>query len=314
MAKTTSTTKAKTKTTKRKPTVKAATKTTMASAKVKKSAAITAKPVVAKHDTKVTIRIVESRFAFLRRVQVRLGLLFTALAVAAGLLMNNESAQVLMGHLAKDELASRAGTVLAPAAHVLYEVEFRWLLVATLAVAAVLALLRGTRYFAREQAGMKRRVQTLRWVDFAITNVLMFEIVALLNGLQDAAGLKLAMVFVALAAYFAWMFERENAATGKPARATYRAAQVAVAVPVLALVLTMLATYVYGMERSPWYAYAAAAVVATGLLATIRAQWNAYKLRNGSHDYPAVDRTYTVINSLTKVSLAVVLIIGLYAQ
>lgn len=228
--------------------------------------------------------------------------------------MNTASAQVLLGHLAKDELASRAGTVLAPAATALYEVEFRWLLVALLVAAAVIAVLRGTRYKALEDAGIKNRVQPLRWIEFAVTGALAFEIVALLNGLQDAVALKLGMLSIVLAALLAWLFERENAATGKPTKSIYVASALAVTFPVLALLVTMYGTNVYGMERSPWYAYAAAAVVSAGLLLTVRSVRNAFKVRNGAHDYASVDRNYTRISVATKVALAVVLIVGLYAN
>jgi hypothetical protein len=317
MAKTTTTTKAKTKTTKKKPTVKAAAKTTKSSAT--KAKRTTAKAAVKSTKTvksaksnaakKVVRKTSNSKFAFLRRGQVLLGGLFAALAVAAGFFMTNDSAQVFVGHLAKDELASRAGTVLAPAAHVLYEVEFRWLVVALLVVSAVIAILRGTRYKVIEDAGIKYRVQPLRWIDFAITGALAFEIAALLNGLQDAVALKASMVSIGLAALFAWVYERENAATGKPARVSYIASVIAVLVPVFALLATMVATNVYGVVRSPWYAYAAAAVVSISLLWTVRKQLTA-----SASNYFFTDRSYNRVSVLTKVTLAVILIAGLYSK
>lgn len=317
MAKSTTTTKAKTKTTKKKAPAKAAAKTTKKTttkkaAKPTAKAKVTTKPVAAKASAtaKPTSSAATSLF---KRPQVLLAGLYAVLAVLSGLLMNTASAQVLLGHLAKDDLASRTGTVLAPAATVLYEIEFRWLLVVLFGVAAVIALLRGTKYYARELAGVKAKVQPLRWVEFAITGALAFEVAALLNGLQDFAALKLAMGSIIIAALLAWVFERENAATGKPARATYVASAVAVALPVIALLITMYATYVYGMERSAWYAYAAAAVVAVSLLWTIRLQQSSLR-KAGAQGYYFIDRRYNQISALTKVLLAVILIVGLYAK
>lgn len=321
MAKSTTTTKAKTNTTKKKTAVKSATKTTKATtSKSKKPVAkAAAKTTSSAKTTKATksataSKAASTRLSLFKRPQILIAGLYAALAVAAGLLMNTASAQVLLGHLAKDELASRAGTVLAPAATSLYEVEFRWLLVALLVAAAVIAVLRGTRYKALEDAGIKARVQPLRWVEFAVTGAIAFEIAALLNGLQDAMALKLSMLSIVLAALLAWLFERENAATGKPTKSIYVASALAAALPVVALLVTMYGTYVYGMERSPWYAYAAAAVVSLGLLVTVRSVRNAFKTHNGAHDYVFVDRNYNRISVVTKVALAVVLIVGLYAN
>lgn len=321
MATTTTKSKAKTKTTKKKPAVKAAAKTTAKStkttaAKTKKSSAKTAKPVklsTKPSAAKVSGSSLSGRFSFVRRGHAMIAGLYVLLAVAAGFLVNQASAQVLLGHLAKDELASRSGTVLAPAAQVLYEIEFRWLLVVLLGVAAVIALLRATRYQAAEAAGLKTGVQPLRWVEFGVTGALAFEIVALLNGLQDAVALKLAMVSVLVAALLAWVIERENAASGKASRAVYAASVAAVVFPVLALLVTMYGTFVYGMERSAWYAYAAAAVVSLALLVTIRLVWR--NAKNGRHsDNARVDRNYNRLAVAGKVLLVGILIVGLYAK
>lgn len=325
---TSTTTKAKTKTSKKKPAAKSAAKVssvkskkTPSKAKVASKAKVTkiSKPVKTvkmsskRSDAKVTTSSRSAQFGVFKRGQVLLAGLYALIAVAAGFLMTTASAQVFLGHLAKDELASRAGTVLAPAAHVLYEVEFRWLLVALMVVSAVIAILRATKYRASEEAGLKTGVQPLRWVEFAVTGVIAFEIVALLNGLQDVAALKLAMASIVVAAVFAWNFERENAVTGKPSRTSYLAAAGLVAIPVLALLVTMYGTYVYGIERSPWYAYAAAAIVSLGLLTTVRSVWNNFK-SGRSIDQTRVNRNFNRLAVGSKVALALVLIVGFYAK
>lgn len=313
MAKSTTTTKAKTKTTKKKAPAKAAAKSTKStSTRAKKPSTKATKPAASKPQAaKATPAVSSSLF---KRPQAVFAGLYVLLAVAAGFLMNTASAQVFLGHLAKDELASRSGTVLAPAATAVYEVEFRWLLVVLLGVSAVVALLRATRFSKQEESGIKNRVQPLRWVEFAIAGALAFEVAALLNGLQDLVALKLSMLSIALAALFAWLFEREHAATGKPARSLYIASALAVVLPVAALVVTMVGTYSYGLERSPWYAYAAAAVVSVGLLVTVRSVWNDFKKRAKPYNYAFIDRNYNRISVVTKVALAAVLIVGLYAK
>ena len=333
MATTTTKSKAKTKTAK-KPSVKSASaKTTKVSTKAKTAAkkapvkaratkataaAKAKKPTTSKTIAKPAARAEAKKPAVTKTAATwHSGFVFAAVvmvvqAVVAALYMKLDSAQVFLGHLTKNELASTNGTVLAPAAHPLYEVEFRWLLVVLLGVSAIFAVLRGTRYFKRELAGIQAQVQPLRWLDFAITGAIMFEIVALLNGLQDAVALKLGMISIAASAYFAWRYERENAVTGKPAKATRVASYLTAGLPVLALLVTMYGTYMYGIVRSPWYAYAAAAVFVLGLVATPR---SLNKLRTiGKHDYVTFDKTLNVQNLLVKIAFAVILIVGLYSK
>lgn len=318
MAKTTTTTKAKTKTTKKKPTTKAASKNTKAKATVKPKSTKTTKKVT-KAPAKTTKSVIKAATAsktastgvsaVLQRPQVILGGLYAVLAVLAGFFMTNTSVQVLLGHLTKDELASRAGTVLAPAAHPVYEVEFRWMVVSFLALAAVLAVLRGTRYYVAESAGVKNKVQPLRWIDYALTGSVAFSIAAVMNGLQDLVALKISAIAIVVAAYLGWVYERENAANGKPAKSVYVASAVLTVVPVAYLVVTMLATNLYGMVRSPWYAYAAAGVAVLYLLLTARVQWLA---RKNAYDFDYTDRSLNRIAVFSKLAFVSVLIVGLY--
>lgn len=318
MAKTTTTTKAKTKTTKstKKP-APAAAKTTKSTVTAKKTAAkkapvkVTSTKVVTpikKTAPAKAVKTAKTGTPILNRAQVLLGVVFAGLAALAGFFMNNESVQVLFSHLTKDELASRAGTVLAPAAHVLYEVEYRWLVVAMLAVLAVIAVLRGTKYFAREESVVEAKVAPLRWIDYAVTSAFAFTIAGLLNGVQDGVALKFGVVSLLVAALLGWAFERETAVDGKAAKVIYGASLVMTAVPVLMLAATMYATWLYGMVRSPWYAYAAAAVFALSVLLTTRMQWRNKQAVN----YGLLDRGYNRLAVFSKVAFAVVLIVGLY--
>lgn len=328
MAKTTSKTQAKTKTTNKKPAAKSTAKATKAAKTTKATTSkATKKPAVKKAvaTTKSTIKPAETVkptakaavsgvTPLLNRLQVQLGIVFAVLAGVAAYFMNTTSVQVLLGHLTKDELASTAGTVLAPAAHVLYEVEFRWLVVGFLVLAAVIAVLRGTKYLAKEEAAVTNKVNSLRWIDYALTTSVAFSIVALLNGVQDLIALKLSAIAILISAYLAWVFERENAATGKPTRSIYAVSALLAVVPVVFLVITMISTYIFGTDgasvavRSPWYAYAAAAVVSVALLATTRIQWNGFKKQ---YDFAFVNRNLSRVLLASKLLLVVILIVGL---
>ncbi len=312
MATTTTKSKAKTKTTK-KPAVKtaraktASTKTTKTTPKAPVKATAAKVKAPAKVDTKTSkvVRSYNKPFALL-------ALAFAALAGLAGFFMKSDTVQVFLGHLTKNELLSTSGTVLVAAARPICEPEVRWLLVGFLVVSAVLVLVRATRWQTREQAGVRAGVQVTRWVDFAVTGALMFSIVALLNGVQDLVALKLGAFSVILMAYFAWMYERENAATGKPARASLIGAQITGLVSLLVLAVTLYGTFVYGMVRSPWYAYAALAVFVVWVVTVARTLKRMPAA--GKHDYLAIDKSYNTLATLAKAVFAVVLIVGLYAK
>ncbi len=319
MATTTTKSKAKAKTTKKpaakaasakttKTTKKAAVKTTAKAKTTKKTVAAPARKAAVKAPVKSpVVTTTGSNGSF-----VGIGLMFALLAGLAGYFMKLDSVQVFLGHLTKNELASSAGTVIVAAAHPLVEIDFRWILVTLLGVSAVFAVLRGTKWQAREIAGTKAGVQPTRWIDFAVTGALAFELVALLNGLQDFAALKFGALSIVLLAYLAWVYERENAATGKPSRAILVGAQLAALVPVLALAVTLYGTFVYGLVRSPWYAYAALAAFVVWLLTVVLNL--ARTPRVSKQAYLSVDKTYNIQAVIFKVVLAVVLIVGLFAK
>lgn len=310
--------KAKTKTTKKvtKKSSASSTSKKATASKVKQSKASSAKAngkstsvdksSLATSPTKPVVKVEGSK-SF-----ISTAVIFVVLASLASYFMKATTVQIFLGHLTKNELASTAGTVLVAAARPLCEIQIKWMLVGLLIVSAILVVLRSTVWERREQQGIKFGVQPLRWVDFAITGALMFQIVALVNGLQDLVALKLGAFSIALVAYFAWMYERENAATGKPARASLIGAKVTALIPVLMLGVTMLGTIVYGIVRSPWYAYVAVAVFVAWLGFVL------IKLNRttsiGKHDYLASDRAYNTVSILAKVILALVLIAGLYVK
>jgi hypothetical protein len=341
MARTTSNSKAKTKTAKRSAAAKATARTTKSTKKPvaskatkstrgnKSAAAKAAKPAVPVAATKearaakteATKEVKETRVkrvkreltaATLRRWHGISVLVFAVLAVAAGSIMKPDTYQVTLGHLAPDALLSTTTTVFAPAYHVLYELELRWWLVAILALSAMFSLVRMTRLAATEARGRDIRVLPWRWVDWAITGALIVEVIALVNGAHDVVTLKLFAVLTAASVAFAWLAEREAAGVGRVVKATAWASGLTILVVLLGLAAYTAATPVYGMVRAPWYAYALTGGV---VLVTLLAGWNLVKsLRaNGRWaDYLYAERNYVMLNLLAKAGFAIALIVGLY--
>lgn len=309
MATTSNKSKAKTKTAKKK-TVK---KTTVTKSTATKPAVKATKKVVKPSKTEAQIKATKPTVTVDNtKPFIPAAIVLLALAGFAAYFMKATTVQVFLGHLTKNELASTASTVLVAAAQPLCEVGIKWTLVGLLVISAVLVVLRATVWSAKENSGIKNGVQPMRWVDFGLTAAVAFQVTALVGGIQDFVALKLGAFVVVLLAYFAWQYERENAATGKPAKASLWGAKLSGLVVSLMLVATLAGTVVYGHVRSPWYAYALAAVFVAWLGATL------YKLARttkiGKHDYPSFDKSYDTISLIAKVVFAVVLIVGLYVK
>ncbi len=248
MATRTTTTKAKPKT------KKVSAKRTAANAK----SAVVTKEVKSTKVAKVTKqpRVKASLATVLRRIYALSAGLFLVLAAVAGTMMKPDSYQVTLGHLGKDELASKTNTVFAHADHGLFDVEIRWVLVGLLIASAIVPLLYLTRYAGRHKRGVKEGILPLRWLDGAITGAVMVEVVALLSGVRDLSVLIVVGALIVIAAVLNWLSERQVSIVSRPSKIAYTTSVVSVVLAGLLLASYAVSTWVYGMVRSPWYVYA----------------------------------------------------------
>jgi uncharacterized membrane protein YuzA (DUF378 family) len=325
MAKNTSTSKAKTKTSK-KPAAAVRATAKNSTNKIVKEVKST-KPVESSKPTasKVTItkarrglrvkvpRVSLGRASAVTGVQLRKFNLLSAvtlavLAAVAGAFMKLDSYTVSVGHVTKDALRSAQNTVFAPAQSAVFDVRIVWLVAGILALASVIAVLRATKLRAYERRSLDAKVMPWRWLDLGLTGALMLELVALLSGMQVMQSLKMLGILVGVAAVLAWFAERAHAARVS-SKAQFVAAAVVGVVPFLIVAGYLFWTEVFGMVRLPWYVYAAYAVLLVGYGLIAR---NTMRLLKGKIDnYLTAERSYARLGLLTKVAFAVVLIVGL---
>lgn len=302
MATTKKTSKAKIKTTK-----KTATKVTSAAKTTKKSTTakvVKAPVIVKKAATKISISTL-----LLNRLNLVSAALALIGAAAAGLLMNSTSYQLFTSLLARDELASKAHTVFAPAIHAVYDIELRWAVVAILLLSGVVPLLAATRGRKQYELSLGKKVMAWRWIDAAIVGALMVEVAALISGVQDIMTLKLVGALTVLAGILAWVAEKQHAETGKSAKAVYILCGVAAVAPWVLIAAYAIGTPVYGMVRSPWYVYALYGSVLASLLGYgINLMSH---LKSTQNNYEATERNYLQLNIFARVAFALILIIGL---
>lgn len=294
-------------------------KTNTQKAKTTKSAKVT-KPVPTK-TAKVTKKTVAAKVSRgssaaanilqLRRLLKISVFVYAALAALAVSMMQSATYEMTIGYLTKDTLLSRTTTVFAPAVRVLYDIEIRWALVVVLALSLILPILYLTRWENRYQTALKGRVLAWRWVDLAVTSALMLEIVALISGVQDVMTLKMIAGLAVVTCALGYIAERQNENATKPVLTTYVVSLFTGALPWLVIAVSLVATPLYGLVRSPWYTYAlyAAGLISFGLLAYN--QFNQHRRLRNWANYIVVERNYLTISLVSKIAFAAILIAGL---
>jgi hypothetical protein len=298
MARTTTSTKAKTKT-KKPATRAAATRKTTTVKDAPKRAVVTAQK---QRDV----------IGQLRKLHFANFLAAVVLAVAAVLLMQPKTFQLLVGHFGRDALSSQTHTVFAPAFESVYDVEVRWVFVTILGITALFSVLLLTRVAKQYRLGLENRLSKWRWIEAAITSALMIELVAVLSGVADLPTLKVLGGVMVVTAALGWIAERENAGNaGRPVRGAFLTSILSGLLPWLLIGWYAVASTVYGAVRYPWYVYALYAAVLIGWILMTVNQWFGYKLRKAWSDYRVVERNAVALSILTKVAFAVILIVGL---
>jgi len=290
-----------------KPATKTAAKATASSStrarSTKASRAATTKKTSAKK-TKLTDNQMLRRLNWLSLCVHLLG------ALIAALLMSSYVQQVFAGFVARDELASVNDTVFVPAIHHLYDVQLMWLVVAVLLLGAIMPLVQ-LRQRGRYEQRIKQRANPLRWADKAIVSGAMLSVVAALSGVQDFMTLKVIGGLIVVTAMLGWLSERQNAdPKAKPDYSAFGISLVSGALPWLIILGYAFATPLWGMIRYPWYVYALHAVVFIGSAAYAINGYNYVRRFRNWVNYAVVERNYLIIDVATRLSFAIVLIVG----
>ncbi len=322
MATSNKSTKAKTKTTKtvakgKKPAAKKSlavkpksTKAAAASPKprsVKKSVA--AKLVTKKPANKPKAKLTDNQL--LRRLNWLSALVHLAGAVLVGVFMGPYVQQMFVGLMARDELASANETVFVPAIHHLYDVQLRWVVIAILVAGAIVPLIQLRQQKQYEQR-IKARTNPLRWADKAIVSAAMLSVVAVLSGVQDFATVKVVGGLILTTALLGWLSERQNMdPKAKPDYSAFAISLVTGSLPWLIILGMAFATPVWGAIRYTWYVYALYAAVFVGSVAYAVNGYNYVRRFRNWTNYAVVERNYIIIDVVTRLSFAIILIVGL---
>lgn len=312
MAKSTKSTKAKTKTSNKSKTV---TKSKSIKATSKSTATKVVKKPVTKSTKSESVKKEEKKTAYakmspLQRIYAGSIAVYLVLATAAFFVMNNLSFQLSVGYWGKDELKSVNGTQFAPATQGIVDVESKWLVMAMAILSIIVPVLYLTRLKASNENQLKNRIMTTRWIDMAIIGALMVETVAILSGVLDLGTLKLIGGLMVITMAAGWFAEKRTAKENTPAIREYYLGMLSGILPWIVIFSYAIFTYVFGSLRSPWYVYVLYVVMLVGAGLMSKLQLASLKKEKKYSDYNEVEKSYAVNSLALRTAFAVILIIG----
>ena len=287
----------------KKSTTKAKTNTTKAAKTAKKT--VVAKVV---KPTKSNVTITTSRRFSLTQINLLSVVTFFVLVVLAVVLMSPATYELTATYLTADKLA---GGAIVPAYRHFIDVEYRWLLVAILGLSAVGPLMHITRMKITYANAVKSKVMPWNWVEQGVLQALLGVLVVTLLGFQDITTVKLFAVGLFVVSLLSWYAEKEFLVNKVAAMRTHLFAAIAGLMLVLFMAMPLVYTYIYGQVRAPWYVYAVTAAFVLTLGLNRFNQFNYLRSRKSWKNYEIVERNHLVIGLVSKLSIAVILIVGL---
>lgn len=184
------------------------------------------------------------------------------------------SVPVYVSHLTGDALQTklRGTEIMAPALHMLWNLNVAYVAAAALLVTALVYALLATVWRMKYEARLKKESQPLRWVIVAIAGGLMLVALALVAGVNELTDLKSIVAFTVLASLGAAWLEMHPVRRGKLDASGWLGviiALVAAIMPLLVILDTMAATGIFGGVGVPAYAWELFAVSVVGWLLVI---------------------------------------------
>lgn len=252
-----------------------------------------------------------SKYELLRRFHLFSVIISSAIAVLAVILLNNQSINLTTTYSALDPIANDGAAILGTAYETLFSVEFRYVVAALFAVAAVLSLLLATSLRSRYEAGIKNATSFYRWLFGGIVFALLLESITALAGVQDIATLKLIAGLVITASLLGYLAERNNKKANSPHWVAYGLSLFTGFLAWLPALIAILGTHLYGAERYGWHVYVLTVIALAVCIKFAYNQYQFIKYPSKHKDYILLEEKYLSNELFVKLAFASVIFIAL---
>lgn len=212
---------------------------------------------------------------------------------------------------ARDEFAGQDHVVLGTAHEVLYNIDPKYVLVASLLVSALVSIFLATKLRTRYEATLAGRISGFRWVSFGLSAALTVVFLNLLVGVNDISTLKLSASAMFFAAAFSWVAERDNAKARKPRWLAYILAWVAGLAAFAPILGSLIGTTIWGAERFGWHVYAATSVIVLGYVVMAIAAANVLKAGANGRAYTGIEEAYLRADLFVKFLVVLIILTAL---
>lgn len=230
-------------------------------------------------------------------------------AVLSVIFMSKETVVTYLPYAAKDEFASTTSTVFGPAYKALCEVEIRYILAFIFGLSAVFSLLLATRLKKKYESQVANSSSILRWVFTGISLGLLLDLSSVLTQVNNAVTLKTVGLLVVVTSILWVISEKQNKGT-KDKLSIFYLSLFTLLIAVMPLVVSLIASAVYGAERFGWHVYAFALVVVAGLLALSIKQYKYAKNGVSAKSYLELEGKYLSVDYLVKFSTFIIFLIA----
>jgi hypothetical protein len=235
------------------------------------------------------------------------GIVFLILAVVAVKLMSPSTYQVVVNYWAANPLLSQTSTVFAPASHLLWNIQFRWVV----AILLLLSVVSPAYYvYAITNNFKKIDFHKYRFLDWLVTSSVMLLIILALAGVQDLMTLIVLLGLNVLAYCLFWKTNTNFGVKESYNSTIHKLGGVAILLPWLLILIYALSTLLYGDVRSPGFVYV---LYLVGLVNSIVVIFGYYwhKARVNSKAKISDETSPILFNQIVKVLFVLILIIGL---
>jgi MFS family permease len=281
------------------------TKTASAKAKQQPSAKVTTKSASA------TNKAVLTPLDRIRSIHISTALVYLVFAGIVAAFVNTAAVAVTLAIQARDHFASESSVVLGSADEVLYNIEPKYLLIASLVVGAIASILLAGKLRNRYEAALNSGSSALKWFLYGISAGLMITFVGLLSGVNDGLTLKLMAGLIIATTILSWSTEKENTGTGQPRWGTYWLAIFTGVLAWLPILGSLIGTTVFSAERFGWHVYAIDAVVLAGSIAVALNLKSNIQVRTPRRVYTDVEARYLRVDLFTKFAVVLITILAL---